>query len=316
MAGPVSGVQLLRSGVSRVEWLAARRCGITATDVVRIVGLSPHGNALDVYLDKRVGEPERDRGEAAAWGAALEDVVARRWADLHGCRVRRVGLMRHRTLSHHLASLDRVVVAQRAPLEVKTRNVFADDFGDGVPERVAVQVQWQLHVMGAGTGHVAALIGGQELVSWTVPRDQVLIDYLVGEADRVWAAVRAGVPPQVPPWQQTAAALDRLHRNRAGAVDLDPDVAGPLLAAYRDAAAAEKAAKAAKAAARVQLLTLLGGHEEALLGGRPAFTYRAHTTTEIHAGRLRQLLADHPDVAGYTTTTTTRRFIPARTKED
>jgi predicted phage-related endonuclease len=224
--------------------------------------------------------------------------------------------MRHRTHSHHLASLDRVVVRERAPLEVKTRNVFADDFTDGVPERVAVQVQWQLHVTGAYHAHVAALVGGQELVSHTVERDQVLIDYLAGEADRVWAAVQAGVPPEVPAWAQTAAALNRLHPDRAGAVDLDPVVAGPLLEAYRAAAADERAARAAKEQARVQLLALLGDHEEALLDGRPAFTYRAHTKTEITAEAARQLLADHPDLATYATTSTSRRFTPARPKKD
>lgn len=306
---------MLPSGAPRPQWLAARREGITATDVVKIVGLSPYGNALDVYLDKRVGEQAWDPGEAARWGLALEDVVARRWAADRGCRVRRVGLMRHRGHAHHLASLDRVVVRERAPLECKTRNVFADDFTDSVPERVAVQVQWQMHVTGADHAHVAALVGGQDLVTHTVERDQVLIDYLAGEADRVWAAVRAGVPPEVPPWAQTAAALNRLHPDRAGVVDLDPVTAGPLLQAYRGAAADEKKAKAAKEHARVQLLALLGDHEEATVAGQPAFTYRAHTKTEITADATRSLLADHPHLIEYATSSTSRRFTPARQKD-
>ena len=311
------GIQVLPAGAPRERWLAARRQGITATDVVKIVGLSPHGNALDVYLDKRLGEQDWNPGEAAQWGLALEDMVARRWAAERGCRVRRVGLMRKQgpRFAHHLASLDRVVVGERAPLEVKTRNVFADDFTGGVPERVAVQVQWQLHVSGADHAHVAALIGGQELVEHTVDRDQTLIDYLVGEADRVWEAVRHGEPPEVPAWAMTVASLNRLHPDRAGVADLDPAVAAPLLEQYRAAASQEKAAKAAKDSARVQLLALIGDREEAHIGSQPAFTYRAHTKTEITAEAARRLLTEHPDLATYATTTTSRRFTPARQKD-
>ena len=312
-----TGALVLPATAPRDRWLAARRSGITATDVVKIVGLSKYGNALDSYLDKRLGEEDREPSEAAAWGLLLEDPVARRWAAQRGCRVRRVGLMRHRVHSHHMASIDRVVVGERAPLECKTRNVFADDFADSVPERVVVQVQWQMHVSGAEHAYVAALIGGQELVTHTVRRDQVLIDYLRSEADRVWGAVLAGEPPDVPAWQQTAAALDRLYPDRAGVVDVDPDAAGPLIADYHAASASESAAKAAKAAAKVALLDLLGDHEEARVGGVKAWTYRATSQTGIPADNLRALIEAHPDIAEqYVTTTASRRLVVARPKED
>lgn len=311
-----AGALVLPAGAPRDRWLAARRDGITATDVVKIVGLSRYGNALDCYLDKRLGEEDRDPSEAATWGLLLEDPVARRWAVQRGCRIRRVGLMRNRVHPHHMASIDRMVVGERAPLEVKTRNVFADDFADSVPERVAVQVQWQMHVSGADRAHVAALIGGQELVTHTVARDQVLIDYLRSEADRVWAAVQAGDPPDVPPWQQTAAALDRLHPDRAGVVDVDPDAARPLVDDYLAACAAESTAQSDKDRAKVDLLALLGGAEEARIDGRTAWTYRGHPRTSIPADNVRALIEAHPDLAAeYAVTTTSRRLTVARQRE-
>ena len=308
-----SGELVLPVDAPRDVWLAARREGITATDVVKIVGASPYGNALDVYLDCRLGEVDYAPSESAAWGLALEGNVAAEWARRRGARIRRVGLMRNRIHPHHMASCDRIVLREHAPLECKTRNLFAADLADGVPERVAIQVQWQMHVIGAEHAHVAALIGGQTLVSHEVQRDQVLIDYLRSEADRVCAAVQAGRPPEVPAWQQTSAALDRLYPDRAGEVEVDPDLAQPLIEQYRMYSTAEKHAKSERERVRVQLIELLGDHSTALIGGIPAYSYKPTTSTGIPAERARALLDAHPDLAAeYAVTTTTRRFTLSR----
>lgn len=316
----VGAAQLvLPAGADRSQWLTARRSGITATDVTKIIGLSKYGSALDVYLDKRLDWDDTATSEAARWGHLLEDQVAREWARRHGARIRRVGLVANRQRPHHLATCDRLVVGERASLECKTRSAWAaDEWDDGsggvtVPDRVMVQCQWQAHVIGADRTHVAALVGGQRLVSAVVERDQSVIDYLTAAADRVWDAVRAGVPPDVPAWQLTAAALDRLHPERAGAVDLDPATVTPLIEAYRAAGAAEKAAQAEKEAARLQMLALLGDGEQASIDGQPAYAYRASTQTTIPAAQARALLAAHPDLAAdYAVTRTVRRFTLAK----
>lgn len=294
-----TALSVLPANAPRSKWLAARRGGITATDVVKIVGLSPYGNALDVYLDKRTGLGEGDApSEEALWGQLLEDQVARQWAARNHAKIRRVGLLAHRGLPHHMASCDRIVIGEGAPLELKTRNRWADDFEDGVPDRVGVQVQWQMHVTGSDHAHVAALIGGGRLVSHTVGRDQVLIDFLVEEADQVWRAVQTGEPPTLQPWQMTGASLRRAHPDRTGEIEVDPDTAGPLLAAYRGAAAAEKQARADKELAKVQLIALLGDAEQGLVNGQPAYVCRhGGPETTIPAERVRALLADHPDLA-------------------
>jgi putative phage-type endonuclease len=304
------GRLVLHPDAPREAWLAARRAGIGATDVVQIMGLSPYGNATDVYLAKRLGE-DPPTGEAAEWGRLLEEPIARRWAADHGCRVRRVGLMAHHRAPHHLATCDRRVVGRGELLEVKTRTRWgADEWADGaVPERVAVQTQWQMHVTGLHPVHVAALIGGQELVEAIVERDSAVIDLLVEEADRVWAAVEAGVPPELPAWQLTATSLDRLHPDRAGAVDVDRDRALPLIEEYRAARDLEAQAVAAKELARVQLLELLGDAEEAQLDGRPAYSWRRASKTAVPAASVRRLIAEHPDLATeYVVNSRSRRF--------
>lgn len=300
---------VLPATVDRGEWLAARRNGITATDVVKIVGLSQYGNALDVYLDKRI-DPRDDTApsEAARWGQLLEDQVAREWARRHDRRVRRVGLLARKDAPHHLASCDRRVVGEAAALEVKTRTGWAAAEWDhgAIPERVTVQAQWQMHVAGFRRVHVAALIGGQELLSTVVDRDEVLIAYLAAEADKVWSAVEAGEMPDVPPWQATAESLNRAWPDRAGAVPLEPsdaDRARALVAEYREAWWTEKDAKRAKDEAKVALIALLGGGDEAVADGETLYTYRLTSPpTTITADNARQLLDDHPELADYFTT--------------
>lgn len=288
---------VLPAAAPRWQWLEERRNGITGTDIVKIVGATSYGNALDVYLSKRHGEDDRDN-EPARWGRILEDPVAQEWARLHGARVRRAGLLRHRRHRHHLVTCDRLVVGQPAVLECKTTSAFrAEDWEDGIPTRVTIQTQWQLHVSGHRVAHIAALIGGQRLVSFEVARDDAVIAYLAEEADRVWQAVQDGIPPHVHPSQLTTESLNRLHPDRAGAVELPKD-AVDWIARYREAAEAERAAKATKDEARLALVQMLGDAEAGTVAGRPVVTYAAsRPSVEVPAANARALLADHPDIA-------------------
>ena len=59
------------------EWFAARRRGITATDVPKILGLTEYGTARHVWLDKQGLAPVDEGSEAARWGTLLEDIVAK-----------------------------------------------------------------------------------------------------------------------------------------------------------------------------------------------------------------------------------------------
>jgi putative phage-type endonuclease len=294
--------------------LVARQKGITATDLPKILGLSMHGNALDVYIDKRAAVVDVSPGEAAHWGHLLEEPVAREWSARTGRRVRRIGMLRHADHPHHLANLDRLVVGRNELLEVKTRAAFVRErWADGIPDDVMAQVQWGLHVSGLAVAHVAALIGGQKLETYQVERNPDIIDLLTAEADRVWTAVLAGTPPEVNPAHMTAAALERLYPERSGATAVDPAVAAALLRDYREAAATATAADKTKTQLRNQLVALLGDADTATLGecGPIAYTYRAQPRRRVDVDRL---LAVIPEAAGLIETTNTRTLrIPKET---
>ena len=299
------------------EWFAARREGITGTDLPKILGLTKYGNALSVWLDKR-GELDDDAGEAALWGQILEDPVAQEWARRHGAEVVPVGVLANAERPWIRASLDRLVAdcpdgAGACGLEIKTRSAFKSKlFRSEIPDDVLAQTTWGLLTTGLHHMHVAVLIGGQELRTFRVDRDDKIEAYLLKAAEPVWAAVQDGVPPEAHPDSEGVllALLNQLYSHRAGDRELDPEKARPWIDQYAEGAEIEKRGKALKEQAKAGLVQLLDDGDAGLVDGGLAFTYRAPDPGEsFSAANLRKFRTDQPEIYealkadGYITTT-------------
>lgn len=275
-----TGVLVSTAAPETDEWFAARREGITATDLPKILGLSKYGNALSVWLDKR-GELDDEAGEAARWGQILEDPVASEWALRNDVTCERVGVLANSEHPWRRASLDRLVTGcltdGTCGVEIKTRSAFvAGRWDDDVPDDVLAQTQWQLLVTGLPHMHVACLLGGQRLVDFTVEPDEDLQALLVDEASRVWQHVQDGTPPKVDPDALLAKLLDQLYSHRKGVRQVDESIARWRMAEYDDAGFSEKQAKEKRQVARAALIELLGDGEIAVIDDMPVYTYKAN----------------------------------------
>lgn len=306
------------------EWFAARRGGITATDLPKILGLSKYGNARSVWHDKRGELPPEPAGEPAQWGHLLEDVVATEWSRRTGVGVRRVGVVRNGERPWMLAALDRLQDAPpdaaTAALEVKTRSAYvASRWVDDLPDDVLAQVAWQRLVTGVDHVDVACLIGGQRLVEHRYIPDEQLEGFLLAAATEVWERVEDGTPPPVDTDSVLADLLDRLWPDRSGEVDVDTDLGSRLAAEYAAALDDERAAKRRKEAARAAVLDALGPGEVLTAGGVPLFTYRSQSRTAVDLDRTRK---EHPDLhdrltqAGLITATSWRALRATTRKRD
>jgi putative phage-type endonuclease len=304
------------------EWFAARREGITGTDLPKILGLTKYGNALSVWLDKR-GELTGDAGEAALWGQILEDPVAQEWARRHDAEVERVGVIANAERPWIRASLDRLVTPGTCPdgdvgrsrcgLEIKTRSAFKSNvFRSEVPDDVLAQTEWGLLTTGLHHMHVAVLIGGQELRSFRVDRDEKVEEYLLQAAEPVWQAVLEGIPPEAHPDAEGVLLdlLNELYSKRAGDRELDPEKARPWVDQYAEGAEVEKRGKALKEQAKAALVQLIDDGDAGVIDGAPVFTYRTPEPGEAFtAANLRKLCTDQPEIYealradGYITTT-------------
>ena len=235
-------------------WKAERRTGYGASDAPILVEGDEaawrqlHGEKLGLL-------PDREANETMLLGNQLEDVIARIAAEREGWRLQRVNrLVRHPELAYVFASLDRRIVGLRRPLEVKKWAVKGDDWGhagsDIVPVRILYQLQQQAAVTGADAIEVAVLFGGSKLETFTVGRDQSMIDEILGLETAAWAYVARG---EMPPWPGQAPRRIVLA---ADEVAVDETIAS-LVQEHEQAAAHVKEAEQALEEAKERLRAVL-----------------------------------------------------------
>ena len=236
------------------QWLAARRGGITGTDIGALLGHNPWRTPLDVYLSKQVGHIPDEPGEPALWGARLEPLVRDHYASQHpGSIVEEVpGLLAHPAQPVLRGSLDGLAHDRSGSvvLEVKTtRQRWADDY---LPDHYLTQALWYLGICGLDACHVAVLTAGQSYSERVIAAEPEWFDSAAEFALGWWDRhVVAGVMPDPDPIRD-APKLPRLWTPEPGlAVDLDPDLVARLRDARARAAAAR--AEADTLAARVQI---------------------------------------------------------------
>lgn len=172
------------------EQIEQRRNGISATDAVKIIGASPFGSPLDVYLDK-VGEaPPFVETDRVKWGHLLEEPIRRDYAERRNLHVGVPGTLKHGN-GWSLATPDGICMSvsdtpiydelNHNPshgLEIKTHSVhMRDHYGDAgtdeVPRWVYAQCVWNIFV--------ARSVYGDQIEHWDIVAflDGVPTDYRI-----------------------------------------------------------------------------------------------------------------------------------------
>ncbi|HEY6275771.1 MAG TPA: YqaJ viral recombinase family protein, partial [Streptosporangiaceae bacterium] len=146
--------ELVADPADRDAWLAARREGITATDITVIMGLVSWDSPWALWHRKKGLIPEVAQSDRMRLGSWLEDQAAMEWLDGFdddgGTGLERGGLYRSAERDWQLATPDRLVLSVTKPdgvLECKTsasRDGWGDDRGEQVPAHVRAQVLWQM----------------------------------------------------------------------------------------------------------------------------------------------------------------------------
>lgn len=264
------------------EWLDMRKRGIGGSDAAVALGLSPWKSPVQLYMEK-TGEldPQPMNSEAVYWGTKLESIVADRFAELNpDIEVRPLNAMLvHPEHTFMLANIDREIISPTGNgiLEVKTANVRqADKWADNnVPVGYTMQVQHYLAVTGYQFAWLACLLGGQELITRYVERDDELIEKITQGEERFWGCVVNHTPPE---WDGSQSSWDILKRlyptsEKGKVVSLPEDLKGTLdeylaldaqCKEYSDIA---KKSERARDAYKQKLVEALGDAEAGLLNG-------------------------------------------------
>jgi len=231
--------------LTREQWLEERKKGIGGSDAPVVLGLNPWKSRMDLWLEKTGQYEEQVDNEAMYWGRTLEDVVAREFCQRTGKKVRRRNdILYHPELPFVLASVDRLVVGEKAGLECKTVNAFYQDDGTCPPMYYA-QVQHYMFVTGYPLWYVAVLAGGQRFYIYEVPRSEEYIEQLLTEEAVFWQLVMTGQPPELDGTEASTKVVSRMYPEAAGEEKELPE-AYELIRQYEEAAEEEKQAKLKK----------------------------------------------------------------------
>jgi len=199
------------------EWFARRREGLTATDAVKVLGVSPYGTALDVWAEK-TGKLEAPvlEGPHLEWGNRTEE-MHRRWvAELQRVAIScSPGLVQDAEFPWLLATPDGLICddrlgedyldpdfhlaeAWRGVWEAKAPSPYKrGEWEDGVPLPFQVQVQVQLRVTGLGEG-LCSQLQWPGVDVHRVERSDRFIEGMVEELQEFWEKnVQRDIPPEV-----------------------------------------------------------------------------------------------------------------------
>lgn len=261
------------TGPAHPEWFAARREGISASEIAAVLGISPWESPFSLWHRKAGTVAEQAGNDEMRWGSRVEAAIADEWAARHPeFAVRPAGLYASAERPWQLATPDRLVhqcgfiesPEPFAALEVKNYGSWdgwGDEGTDVIPVHYRAQVLWQLDTLGLDLGYLGASITGQPPRTFVIPYDPDDVALMRDAAEEFLARVREGRAPGIDEHTATTTALKQLHPDLD---ETDATVALDLAEEYRAACAAQKAADAAKKAVENRLRDAMGRAKWAL----------------------------------------------------
>ena len=279
-------------------WEKLRNIGIGGSDAAIIAGLNRWKSPFKLWQEKtgQVEPEDISDNEYVYWGTVLEQLVADRFCELTGKKVRKCGMMQSLTHEFMLANVDRLVVGENAGLECKTANGFkAKEWeGDNVPDSYYLQCQHYMAVTGCEKWYIACLIGGNHFVWKEIPRNEEDITALIEAEGAFWEDnVKGGIMPDVDGSKSCSQALaERFPGGVTDSITL-PKEADELLAEIDELNESADRIKEQIESKKNGIKLTLGDHEIAYAGERKV-------TWKTQAGRTtidsKKLKAEMPDV--------------------
>ena len=202
---------------NREEWLKDRKKGIGGSDAAAIIGLNPYSTAYSVWADKLDLVPPKQDSEAMRQGRDFEDIVAHRFMEATGKKVRRKNsIIRNPKYPFAHATVDRLVVGENAGLECKTTSSLnLKKFRDGeYPDTYYCQCVHYMAVTGADRWYLAVLVLGKEFLWYIIERNQDEIDALMAEEKYFWETyVEQKKQPPVDGYKPTTEAINTIYKD-------------------------------------------------------------------------------------------------------
>lgn len=206
---------------SHGEWLQIRRGYIGGSEAGAVLGLDDYASPYSVWAEKTGRTPGFEGNVTTRVGIYLEELVARMWCEDTGKKVRRKNrVLVNEDYPFACADVDRLVVGERAGLEIKTTNSFPvmkSLRGGDFPARWYCQCVHYLAVTGLERWYLAVLVNCRELQTFTLERDEEEIAALMQAERAFWDGhVKADVPPAPDGHEATTETISTIYRESGG----------------------------------------------------------------------------------------------------
>lgn len=260
------------SNMSKEGWTKLRSATIGGSDAASIVGLNPHKSAYALWAEKtgKVVPEDISQKEAVRLGTDLEDYVAHRFMEKTGKKVRREKYTVFRDdMPFAHANYDRLVIGERAGLEIKTTNALnLKKFKNGeYPANYYVQCCHYLLMSGLERWYLAVLVLGVEFKVFTIERDEAELAALKMAEENFWYQVQNDLPPAIDGMDSTIDALNETFPTSEPDTEMDLTGCAVDLAILDECSQQIKALEEKKAAAQGRIMEAMGTAERGLYGG-------------------------------------------------
>ena len=295
---------------NREEWLAIRKKYIGGSDAGCVIGTNPYRSAYALWAEK-TGRVEGFSGNITTdVGAYLEQFVAELWCKETGKQVRRKNrILVNDEYPFACADIDRLVVGEKAFLEIKTTNSFEvmKQLRNGAefPDIYYAQCVHYLAVTGFDKCYLAVLVNCREFKTYELLRDENEIRALMDAEQTFAKCISDDVPPEADGSESTTQTISDIYPTSNDlSVDLSP--VAEAIRNYTIYSAQEKQVAALKDEAANKIKAYMG---EAGKG-----TWEDYTVTFASYSRKTfdkdALAKEHPEIelGSYMKESTSRRF--------
>ena len=302
---------------SHEEWLELRKGFIGGSDAGAVMGMNPYSSPFAVWAEK-TGKVKGFEGNLTTKvGAYLEDLVATLFTEEIGKKVRRKNRMLvNDEFPWACADVDRLVVGEKALLEIKTTNSFPamkKIRGGEYPEMWYCQMVHYLAVTGLEKAYLAVLINCRDFRIFELERDEGEIAALMDAEQRFWEKVTQDIPPEADGSEATTEALGAMFPEGNGETMTLFD-AGSLLEQRDRLLTAKKAVEAEVDEINNQIKAEMGDNERAVFD-RWTVSWKSQSKKTFDRKAMER---DYPgiDLDKYYKTTSSRVFRVTEKKED
>ncbi len=209
---------------SAPEWLEMRKTGIGGSDSPILCGQSTYGSWMSLAAVKTGQLDDFKDTEITLSGKKMEPFIAE-WTleEVHRKGMTYGFLIRSNDVEWLICTPDWIVFEDdeelgqfAVPLQVKNTHWKADEWEDGVPSDVMVQVQHEMLCFGAPWAYVAVLLTGNRLRWKKVMPDHHIQEQILDQGADFWSRLRDNAEMPVDDSDHTKKALFAMHPDDNG----------------------------------------------------------------------------------------------------